>query len=150
MSDVPAFLSRWSRRKIAARRVRPAAAPGGECETAAGRSPADDAADRPALPDPATLDIESDFAAFMAPDIPDTLRKEALRRLWRLDPGFSKLDGMNEYDEDFTGGGVARIVRTAYRVGRGIVGDAGDAEPAEAGSDPEPHFQIGRPEPGRP
>jgi hypothetical protein len=37
-------------------------------------------------PDVAALTLQSDFAAFMQPDCPDTVRIAALRQLWRLLP----------------------------------------------------------------
>jgi Protein of unknown function (DUF3306) len=136
VSEIEGFLARWSRRKAAARHRRPAADPSdGGAAAPAERPPDATQVAAPALPHPATLDAGSDFAAFMAPAVPDALRQEALRRLWRVDPVFSMLDGMNEYDEDFTGGGAAGIVRTAYRIGRGMVEDAEPAEAAPPESD---------------
>ncbi len=53
------------------------------------------------LPDINTLDAESDFTPFMQKGVPDDIKNLALRKLWRTNPVFANLDGLNEYDEDF-------------------------------------------------
>jgi Protein of unknown function (DUF3306) len=133
------FLARWSRRKQAAReeeREQEArhSAPQGPTRDADADVPTrPDAADRtPALPDPATLDASSDFSAFLGRDVPIETHRAALRRLWRLDPFYNRLDGLSDYSEDFTDQAkVVRGLRTAYRVGRGIL------EQTDAGAPPE-------------
>ena len=47
------------------------------------------------------LRITSDFAVFLGEGVPIRLHRQAMRKLWRLDPLFGHLDGLNEYDEDF-------------------------------------------------
>jgi hypothetical protein len=47
------------------------------------------------------LDENSDYAAFMSPGISETLRKQALRKLFHL-PGLHVSDGLDDYDEDFS------------------------------------------------
>jgi len=49
-----------------------------------------------------TLDYESDFTVFMNDKVPETLRRMALRKLWRSNPILANIDGLNDYDEDFT------------------------------------------------
>lgn len=150
MSGDDKFLSRWSRRKAEAKEkpVRPAA-PAREADTkgavaartegqpddggAEERKP--DAIDLDALPDIDNMDETSDFSVFMQDGIPDALRNRALRKLWQTDPAFNVVDGLVEYGEDFTDlTGVAESVKTAYKVGKGMVEDeeAADAEDAEA------------------
>ena len=34
--------------------------------------------------------------------VPEALRKRALRKLWLSDPILANVDGLNDYDEDFT------------------------------------------------
>lgn len=165
------FLTRWARRKRdSARPDRPveAAAPApaqplpehrgdGEQEAAAAAPP-------PELPDPDTLGETADFTVFLKKEVPDALRRRALRRLWRLNPVFANLDGLNDYDEDYTD--AARVVdglKTLYQAGRGMVlpeEDApADAAPAqgeeavavaegEAPSDREAGADQARPQPG--
>lgn len=38
------------------------------------------------------LTIDSDFTVFMRPGVPHLVRSMALRKLWRLDPAFSRRD----------------------------------------------------------
>ena len=53
------------------------------------------------LPDIDSLDDDSDYSAFLSPEVDEALRKVALRKLFRA-PFFNQLDGLNDYDEDFT------------------------------------------------
>lgn len=53
------------------------------------------------LPDIDSLDAESDFTPFMRAGVPEELKRLALRKLWRTNPVFANLDGLNDYDEDF-------------------------------------------------
>ncbi|HSK39029.1 MAG TPA: DUF3306 domain-containing protein [Arenibaculum sp.] len=165
MADLsaPGFLARWARRKalagVAGKAEReeahrapvapeaPEAVAEGssapECppETRGGHA---DAA--PVLPDIDGLTRGSDFSVFMADGVPVELRNRALRKLWRLDPVFANLDGLNDYDQDYTDAAVATgIVRTAYRVGRGFV-DHLDAKEDEAPTDAA---DAGTDDPGR-
>ena len=81
------------------------------------------------LPDIDSLDKDSDFSAFLRQGVPEEIRRQALRVLWRSDPVLANLDGLNDYDEDFTGiRTVADAVRTAYRVGKGYLDDGDEAE----------------------
>ncbi|HKK55793.1 DUF3306 domain-containing protein [Marinobacter sp.] len=72
------------------------------------------------LPDPDALEQGTDITGFLRQEIPEFLRRKALRSLWRSNPIFGILDGLNEYDEDFSKvttpiGGI----KTAYKVGKG-------------------------------
>ena len=81
------------------------------------------------LPDIASLDKDSDFSAFLRQGVPEELRRRALRVLWRSDPVLANLDGLNDYDEDFTiVHTVADAVRTAYKVGKGYLEDEDEDE----------------------
>ena len=97
----------------------------------------------PELPEPATLDVGSDFKAFMAENVPGDLRRQALRRLWRVNPIINSLDGLDDYyvTQDFTDAAtVVPDLRTVYRVGKGML-DAvirTDEAPSDAKSQPEP------------
>jgi hypothetical protein len=56
----------------------------------------------------------------MAEGVSEELRNLALRRLWRSNPLLANLDGMNDYDEDFTlATSALTSVTTAYRPGIG-------------------------------
>lgn len=73
------------------------------------------------LPDPDTSELGMDITGFMRTEIPEALRRRALRSLWRSNPVLAVLDGLNDYDEDFnavtTG---AEGVKTLYQVGKGM------------------------------
>ncbi len=120
------FLARWSRRKRAVaveEPGEPATPPQIEVDV----EPETEAEEaellaRLELPAPETLKAGDDFSAFMAEGVPAFLRKRALRVLWRSNPVLANLDGLNDYDEDFTSPELTqKVLATAYRVGRGIV-----------------------------
>ncbi len=54
------------------------------------------------LPAVEDLSKDSDFTPFLAEGVPDELTRAALRKLWHSDPEFAHLDGLNDYDEDFS------------------------------------------------
>ncbi|MCK7612946.1 DUF3306 domain-containing protein [Roseibium sediminicola] len=84
------------------------------------------------LPDPDTLQKDDDFSAFLGRTVPERLRRRALRRLWVSNPVLANLDGLNDYEEDFTDAASAMdVVRTAYKVGRGFLME----EPEEKAQD---------------
>ncbi len=148
MTDEPEFLRRWSRRKRAARNsaeepdapdakeqpVEPEEAPEDRPESEAAKVDVED------LPDIDTLTAESDFTPFMKPGVPTALKNRALRKLWRVNPVFGHLDGLNDYDGDFTDAAtVVKDLKTLYKVGRGFLPDPAEqaaeddpGEPAEA------------------
>jgi hypothetical protein len=143
------FIARWSRRKrglspsedtaaVDAPSFLPAEGVTDERETA-------DAAETEIiaqLPDIESLDESADFTVFLQKGVPEELRKRALRRLWRLNPVFANLDGLNDYDEDFTDAAtVLEGLKTLYQVGKGMRApaeprtgdaDAGDLETSAA------------------
>lgn len=163
--DDKGFLSRWSTRKQTAQqgqvpaKRRPEDLPG---DAAPGVNPVDQESaqavgtevpfDPADLPDIETLDKDSDFSVFMSEKVPDALRRRALRRLWRVDPSFAFLDGMNDYDEDYTDAAlVVEGLKTAYQVGKGMVTaeepdalqEAEDQPPAAVeGEAPEPQAAV--------
>lgn len=73
------------------------------------------------LPNPDVSELGMDVKGFMRKEIPEALRRRALRSLWRSNPVLAVLDGLNDYDEDFntvkTG---AEGVKTLYQVGKGM------------------------------
>ena len=142
------FLSRWAKRKSAAVE-KPATSPD-LASAAAGPPPmptsettdADEAESVEALdlPDIENLTAESDFTVFMKEGVPDELRNLALRRMWRLVPIFGELDGMNDYDEDYSV--VVKIAEglSNYEIGKGYVDEdeeKEDGEVAENEAEPE-------------
>lgn len=74
------------------------------------------------LPDPDTLEPGQDIAGFMNKAVPERLRRRAMRQLWKLNPVLANLDGLNDYDGDFTNAATdAPGVATAYKVGKGLM-----------------------------
>ena len=53
------------------------------------------------LPPIESLSEESDYSLFMSPEVDEKLRKLALRKLFKS-PAFNVVDGLNDYDDDFT------------------------------------------------
>lgn len=120
------FLKRWSRLKREDEAGDAAAAGTERAATADGEAlAAEEAAIDPAdLPDVESLDKDSDYTVFMQAGVPDELRTLALRKLFMSNPAFAVLDGLNDYDDDYsTWGIVARKITTAYKAGRGYLED---------------------------
>jgi hypothetical protein len=101
----PLFISRWSRRKVAARRGEALAEP------AAPPPPAPAPAEAPAsakpeaaieLPSIDTLKgLESDYKAFLQPEVDPATRSAALRKLFG-DPHFNTMDRLDVYIDDYS------------------------------------------------
>ncbi len=68
------------------------------------------------------LDYDSDYTRFMANNVPEMVKRRALRALWNSDPVFANLDGLNDYDEDFTDAAViTKGIESAWNVGKGYM-----------------------------
>ena len=113
------FLSRWSRRKLAAARTDvaapagPAAAAPAPVAAVGASAPGDGASDAtvtsataastpaPELPPVESLTFDSDFVRFLQPDVDAATRQAALRKLLR-DPHFNVMDGLDTYIDDYS------------------------------------------------
>lgn len=119
------FARRWSRLKREERRRKdqPAAEPPVESGSKDTASPeAADAKATPAdLPDIESLDRDSDFSVFLKDGVPEELRRLALRKLWRTDPVFAIIDGLDDYDEDYRTAMVVaeRLAKRAAKTAKG-------------------------------
>ncbi len=82
-------LQRWVRRKrhVAEEAVLPP-------DSAAAEPPTE-------LPPIDSLTGESDFSAFLSPEVDEALRRAALRKLFHL-ADFNITDGLNDYDDDYS------------------------------------------------
>lgn len=91
------------------------------------------------LPDPETVEDEAGLDRFFEGDMPERLRRLALRRVWRLNPLFRFADEMVEYGEDYTDAAtVVEGMQTAYQVGKGYLTKAKEAiegEPLDSASE---------------
>jgi len=100
-------LKRWSQRKHAATREPspPPVAPGAAAQavpaTATGAPAAVEPAATPALPPVDSLTFDTDFTAFMKPDVHPSLKREALKKLF-TDPRFNVMDGLDTYIDDYS------------------------------------------------
>jgi hypothetical protein len=124
------FLQRWARRKHAASRDSAAAReaapardaavreqplsaleqapaclqPPAEAPAQAGATTTNSAAPAkppPPLPPIESLTFDSDFSAFLAPHVPEELKRQALRKLLH-DPRFNVMDGLDVYIDDYS------------------------------------------------
>ncbi len=143
ISEDQPFLSRWSQRKQRAEPDTDGGRPdiGPEQDKGADTEAADEewTANREAAEaiDIDSLDENSDYSPFFKNGVPRALKSAALRQLWRSNPVFANIDGLNDYDEDFT---IPKTpmgaIRTAWKFGRGFIAE--DDVVDEDGIVPEP------------
>jgi hypothetical protein len=100
----PLTLKRWSARKLAAAQEAKVAA-SSEAPPAVAQPTSEPATGptsaAPALPPVDSLTFESDFTAFMKPDVDPSLKRLALKKLLR-DPRFNVMDGLDTYIDDYS------------------------------------------------
>ncbi len=102
----------------------------------------------------AAIDIDSlgesdDFTVFMKSRVPDMIRRRALNRLWSVKPIYSHLDGLNEYDEDYTD--AAMLVgefKSAWQPGKGYGSASGAGAEKDLSAMAEDLEEDGNPEDG--
>ena len=146
MSRDDDFLSRWSNRKRAVREEEAQQKPTPEEASETLEEPAEvevkdteteeEILARFNLPSPESLGPGDDFSGFMQSGVPEYLRRRALRRLWRSNPVLANLDGLNDYDEDFTSPEeTMKVLKTAYKVGRGFLKDPEEEEESSIATD---------------
>jgi len=138
------FLSRWSQRKqragpdaqgdrpdTAAEQIEGAEAQAADEELAANQAAAE-------AIDIDSLTEDSDYSPFFKDGVPPALKSAALQRLWRSNPVFANIDGLNDYDEDFT---IPKTplgaIKTAWKFGRGFLTDDDLADKDETAPGPE-------------
>lgn len=136
--DDKGFLQRWSNRKADAR-------DGIDVDEAEGigvvavDTPEEEPVAQLAaedLPDVEAMDADSDYTMFLGENVPQDLAKMALRKLWRSDPLLANIDGLNDYDEDFSKAGmVTEAVKTAYKVGKGFLTEEDENEESKPHED---------------
>ena len=133
-------LARWSERKLGQDREEAEAAPSVPAATEAPQEASVVPPEDLDLPDIDSLTADSDFSAFMAEGVPGELKNLALRKLWRSDPVYANLDGLNDYDPEH----VSFLVQAA-ETAKDMLGKALAAQPdeapdkvAEAAADEEP------------
>ena len=118
------FLGRWSRLKRETRTEEapvelpiqpmvpervdkaPAAVP---AEIAAAPPAEEEAPDLSDLPPLDSLDAASDYTGFLRRDVPEELRRQALRKAWASDPAIAGFRGFAEYDWDYNAPGYGAL-----------------------------------------
>lgn len=72
-----------------------------------------------------SLDYDSDYTRFMKSGVPESVRKRALRKLWGSNPILANVDGLNDYDDDFTDAALAvkGLLKTAHKAVGGYLTD---------------------------
>jgi hypothetical protein len=134
-----AFLSRWSKRKQEAKAVKladeaetlPPPAEQEDKPVAATEPPAD-------LPAIGSLEADSDYSGFLRPGVSADLRQQALQRLWASNPSMMAPEVMDLHMGDYTSPMSAEVVKTAWRLGKGVLDAAelaAEKEAAENGAD---------------
>jgi hypothetical protein len=156
MAEPEGFLSRWSRRKREAvpqqpddaRNALPAPQEEGERadhadvrtgEPSGGSESAEPAFDLTQLPSIESIGPDTDIRGFLAPGVPPSLTRAALRRAWSADPAIRDFIGLCENSWDFTdpdavpGFGRLEMTDEVRRMISQLIGDA----PAEPGDEAE-------------
>ena len=115
-------ISRWSKKKIESRQAETAEEPiidGAKTDSSTKENSS--TAQLSDIPSLDNLNSDSDFTRFLQSDVPASIKKAALRKLWLSDPVLANVDGLNDYDENFATMGLGKLVKTAYQVGAGMV-----------------------------
>ena len=69
-----------------------------------------------------SLNYGSDYTQFMKKGVPEVVRRRALSMLWQSNPILANIDGLNDYDEDFTDAAmVMKAFSSNYKVGSGYL-----------------------------
>jgi hypothetical protein len=123
-------LGRWSRRKLEARTETeaPPPPPPEPVEDVVAEAPPPE---EPELPSIDSLEAGSDYSAFLRPGVPAELRQQALSRLWATNPALMQPEVMDLHMGDYTTPVVAEMVKTAWRLGKGVL-DAAELADEEA------------------
>jgi hypothetical protein len=147
------FLRRWARLKQTDQEPAPSVA-AESAPVAAEEADAEElSAEELGLPDVDSLDKDSDYTGFLRDEVPEALKRKALRKLWLSDPVLANIDGLNDYDEDFS---VLYEVAKKAIGGIAKLGDEGVEGAGEAAVDgaeatetqpPEPVTDEDEPEP---
>ncbi len=131
------FLSRWSERKLHARRGQALAEPGDAPQAAADQPDPPAAGDSERLltdddmPPLESLGADSDYSGFLSRGVSEALRRKALSKLFR-GAHFNVTDGLDDYAEDFTNFAPLGDIVTAdmrYRMERAARRLLGDDDP---------------------
>src|SRR5712672_3640487 len=141
--DKENFASRWSRRKIEARKEKPAE-PKSSSERTVPAVPADAdaAAAPPGAPAPRELPpleslkgLASEYTEFLKPGVDENLRRSALKKLF-ADPHFENFERFEAYCEDFTQGEpIPLAMLKTHEHAKGLLFDDEEKKDPHAGAE---------------
>ena len=125
-NDEKSFLSRWSERKLEDKKLK-----GQDVQNKEHVNPEDIKAKELELEEnrkaAEAINIEeltdkSDYQVFFKEGVSDAVKQMALRKLWRSNPVFANLDGLNDYDENFASPHhIIEKFQSAWKVGKGYL-----------------------------
>jgi len=95
------FISRWSRRKIEARKAAADTAPANPPAAPEPARPEAEPAAAPLPPLDTLRGVASEYRDFLRPEVDEALRHEALKKLFH-DPHFNIMDGLDVYIDDYS------------------------------------------------
>lgn len=99
------------------------------------------------LQDPDDMQSGDDFAAFMRKEVPERLRKRALRTLWRSNPVLACVDELVDYGDDFKAEwNASGVIKTAYQVGKGMLAHVQEMERQKAAEEQAEAMAASAPE----
>jgi len=104
-------LARWSRQKAESRKAEARQAEPAKEVLVPEAAPAP-LIDPATLPGIETLTETSDFTVFLQAGVPEGLRQEALRKLWRIEPSVVNYKALVEYNWDFNAPGYGALLPT--------------------------------------
>ena len=154
--DKENFVSRWSRRKIEARKTEekpvepkpssgPAPAAPAVANAGAAAAPPGAPAPRKLPPLESLKGLASEYTEFLRPGVDENLRRSALKKLF-ADPHFENFERFEAYCEDFTKGeAIPLAILKTLEHAKGLLFDEekkedahAEAEKPAAGPPPEP------------
>ncbi|KAA0675944.1 DUF3306 domain-containing protein [Roseomonas genomospecies 6] len=132
------FLSRWSRRKQEAREAtaEPPAPQEEAPEEPVAVTPPPEPFNPESLPPVDSLGADSDYTGFLAGNVPQELKRLALRKAWTSDPVIAGFRGFAEYDWDCNAPGYGKLLATD-RIADLLDRIATDEKPPEEKDKPE-------------
>jgi len=99
------------------------------------------------LQDPDEMQSGDDFSAFMRKEVPERLRKRALRTLWRSNPVLACVDELVDYGDDFKAEwNASGVIKTAYQVGKGMLAHVQEMERQKAAEEQAEAMAASAPE----
>ncbi|HYG91126.1 MAG TPA: DUF3306 domain-containing protein [Azospirillum sp.] len=140
MTERESFLDRWSRlKRQEAERPPPEAEAAPPAPVPEEPEPTQEPVDPATLPPLDTLGADSDYTPFLAPGVPEELRRLALRKAWSSDPAIAGFRGFAEYDWDYNAPGYGQLlpVDDIKRLCDAVFGETDKEPPPEPERPPE-------------